>query len=103
MTRMREPESAGFTPLGKIVSFLLIVGLIGAGLFIFKKKKQDAPPSDQSVPVASDATSTPRAAEKPAAADAAADVSAGLAETQMQVPRLDAPGAYQPQGDTIDV
>ena len=44
MTRMREPESAGFTPLGKIVSFLLIAGLIGAGLFIFKKKKHDAPP-----------------------------------------------------------
>ena len=103
MTRMREPESAGFTPLGKIVSFLLIAALIGAGLFIFKKKKQDLPPSDQSAPVASDTASAPRAADKAADTAANADVSAGLAETQMQVPRLDAPGAYQPQGDTIDV
>jgi NitT/TauT family transport system substrate-binding protein len=95
---MREPEHAGFTPLGKIVSFLLIAGLIGAGVFIFKKKKHDDGAREHA---GTTARETPTAGD--AAARTGSEEGAGLSETQMTVPRLDPPGAYQPQGDTIDV
>jgi NitT/TauT family transport system substrate-binding protein len=103
MTRMQETSGAGFTPLGKIVSFLLIAGLIGAGVWIFSKKKAtqgDRGPSAGGT-VSSEARSAKGDGEKEGGGGGEAP--AGLVETQTQVPRLDAAGAYQPQGDVVDI
>jgi hypothetical protein len=104
------PSSPGFTVLGKIVSFLLIAGLIGAGPVDLHEEEV--------------ATRAGRARRRrvgragrrigrrqrvrawrewAAAGGAAAGEVVKLEETQTQVPQLDAPGTYQPQGDVIDV
>ena len=50
MTRMHQPptERPGLTGLGKVVSFLLVVGLVALGVFIFTRKsreRQAGPPA----------------------------------------------------------
>src|SRR5687767_10485375 len=101
MTRMnqRMPEGgggAGFTALGKIVSLLLILGLLGAGFWVFTKTKNR---SEQASKAGGDA----KQAADPGEGDGKGGAIEGIVETQTAVPRLDPPGAYQPNGDTIDI
>jgi NitT/TauT family transport system substrate-binding protein len=115
MTRMNDTQGTGFTPLGKIVSFLLIAGLVGAGAWVLTRNK--AAPTKQTASTG-DAGAGKQGTDGPPAGavrtgggrdakggDAGGSATAleGLAETQTAVPSLGAAGAYVPQGDTIDL
>lgn len=104
MTRMNQTQGPGFTPVGKIVSFLLIAALVGAGVWVFTRKK--APDANPTTPVADARSGTAAPDARVVAGDRGGGGEAapeGLVETQSAVPRLDPPGPYEPQGDTIDV
>lgn len=102
MTRMNDTQGTGFTGLGKIVSFLLIAGLIAAGVWVFTRKggsnTEGPAPSGQASPGRVQSGNDGGAG---GGGDAAA--LEGLAETQMAVPSLGVAGAYAPQGDTVDI
>lgn len=107
---MRDPRSKnggpGLTGLGKLVTFLLIVGLIGLGIWVMTKKRTKPPVDARS-------TESTRTGDEPAQArrdgEAPPAVSPGeprpeeLVETQFEVPRLDPAQPYKPTGNTIDV
>jgi NitT/TauT family transport system substrate-binding protein len=71
-----------FTPLGKLLSLLLIGGLIGLGVYMVRQGSTDEPPP---------------------AGDTEAEGGAEIAEVQIEVPRLAAPAAYQPRDNTVDL
>src|SRR3712207_6735526 len=99
---MPPPESrggassgTGLTLLGKLVSFLLIVGLIALGVFVFTRSRggDDARPrggdyARKGDDTTSGTTGTTTGAGGESPAEAAPEE---LAETQTSVPTLDAP------------
>ena len=111
MSRSNPPplpqrSGPGLTGLGKLMSFVLVAGLIGLGVFVMTKrgKKPAEPPGGPGAPQSTDAGST---AARSVPADAgpadAGPPPEALAETMYEVPKLDPPGPYQPKGDTIEV
>src|SRR5690349_18487578 len=92
----QSPQAGGgssLTLLGKLISFVLVVGLVGLGAWIVLKKKDK--PADSSTPPAQNAGATSSAKVSFDASD--------LVETQTSVPRLTAPAAYVPQNNIVDV
>lgn len=101
MTRSNPPPlpqttGGGLTGLGKLVSFVLVIGLIGLGVFVMTKRGNNAqkPAGPSEAPVPADATG--------ATGDGGAPTVA-LAETMREVPKLDPAAPYQPRGDTIEI
>lgn len=91
---MTQPSSApGLTGLGKFITFLLVAGVIGIGVWVAMRswnKPVDAPVAqNQAAPA-----NTP-----PLASLDTSD----LAETRTEIPALAAPVAYVPQNNTIDI
>ncbi len=78
-----------FTFLGKFLSFVLVAGLIGLGLYLLRREGVWRLPGDPVAP-----------ADAPA--DEASDGPA-LADVQVAVPQLSAPAPYVPKDGTIDV
>ena len=84
------------TAKGKIVLTLLILGVLGLGVWKWLPKLT----SQGSNPPTASQTSEPGKART----DSAATVQAAeLVETQTEVPKLAAPGAYQPKDNTVEI
>jgi NitT/TauT family transport system substrate-binding protein len=85
------------TTKGKIVLTLLILGVLGLGVWKWLPKLtsqgSNPPPASQS--------SEPGQARTDSAA--ATVQAAELVETQTEVPKLSAPGAYQPKDNTVEI
>ena len=102
MTRNNPPPlpqtpGPGLTGLGKLVSFLLVIGLIGLGVFVMKKSGgRRAGPAEVPTVGGSDPS-------RPPAPEEAGPPPEALAELMEDVPKLDPPAPYQPRGDTIDI
>lgn len=65
---MRDANSAGLTPVGKILSFLMIVALLGLGVWLMVRDgDQAAPPARQEAqaPSGSDVAQAPAAGRPP--------------------------------------
>lgn len=77
-------QEPGLTSLGKIISIAMVVGVIGLGVFVFKKKAGDAPSPQGSSPMAKVAPE-------------------GLSETATSVPSLAAPEPYHMENNILDV
>lgn len=116
MVRMNDPTTPagpGFTGLGKLVSFLLVAGLIGLGVFVMTRRGGDktaGPPSTPSAPSAGDTTGAGRTAAGRTPTGRETDEAGVFAmsaedvvEPMTEVPRLDPPAPYQPRGDTIEI
>jgi NitT/TauT family transport system substrate-binding protein len=82
--------------LGKLISLLLIAGLIGLGIYMVVREK-DPPPSP--------ATPTSAAPASDPSADPGGSIVGAkeLVETKLEVPRLPPPGTYTPKDKTLDV
>lgn len=87
------------TTLGKIVFGLLILVLIGTGVFVVTRKAKPTPPPDQQTPA-------PVAAQQAAPAaptGTLADLQKLLVETKPFPERLTQVGTYQPKDNTIEI
>lgn len=89
---MSEQPQARFTPLGRLISILLIAGLIAAGVYMIQGRRSGS--SDPGP--GSGKTGTPASGEKSGPAP-------DVAEVQTEVPALDPPAPYTPQNNTVDV
>lgn len=96
-----EGGSGGFTPLGKFVSLLMILGLIGLGGYVAFKRMQPAP-----------ARHTPGTSSHSATKDNPAPASGDRTEplgdlavtaAQPSVPTLALPAAYTPKDNTVEI
>lgn len=83
-------QKTGLTPLGILLSVVIVLGLLGFGAFILLKDKS-APASAQ--PTAQAAASSPDDAEG----------AVGTVETQYEVPRLEPSAPYIPKDNIIDI
>ena len=92
-------SGGGRSSVGKLLSILLIVGLIGLGIYLLIRGNPGAP----AAPVGSAVTAAAASAPAPSAANEDAGAPPALAETKFDVPRLPPPATYVPKGDTIDV
>jgi NitT/TauT family transport system substrate-binding protein len=102
---MQDPRGgaggSGLTGLGKLVSFVLIAGLIGLGVYVMKGRNARPRDADVQSPGGGGGSQARVAGDSPGGDGGTAPEE--LAETQTSVPRLDAPQPYKPRGDTIDV
>jgi NitT/TauT family transport system substrate-binding protein len=90
-------KTSGSSGLGKLISLLLIAGLIGLGIYMVVGREGAPPPEPSPV-----ATAVPK--EEPD--DASGDAIVGakeLVDTKLEVPRLPPPGTYTPKDKTVDV
>ena len=85
----------GLTGLGKLVSFLLVIGLIGLGVFVMKKA------SSRSADSGGGGVATGEQGD--GGEGAAGTPPVELADLMEEVPTLDPPAAYQPKGDTVEI
>src|SRR5687768_10718682 len=85
------------TAKGKVFLTLIILGVLGFGVWKWLPKlKTEAP----GAPTTSQTSDPGQARTETAAATAQA---AELAETQTEVPKLATPGAYQPKDNTVEI
>lgn len=82
-------QESGLTPLGKVLSTLMVAALIGVGIFVFKKKSAD-PAQDR--PAASQ--------NQPGHTEAAEE---GFSETLTGPPTLSPPEPYRMKDNVLDV
>jgi NitT/TauT family transport system substrate-binding protein len=90
-----QPPSAGLTPLGKILSFLIVVGLIGLGVWVFQRQEGAKQNQQAAQQAAQQSTGGSAGAAAPAAA-ATAGAAAAAATTGGAAPAgggLEAPDA----------
>ena len=96
----------GLTPLGKLISFLLVAGLIGLGVFVLTRRGASnnnnggGAGGTGSVATTSDPASSGRATDEASVFAMSAE---DVVEPASEVPRLDPPAPYQPKGNTIEV
>jgi NitT/TauT family transport system substrate-binding protein len=90
MTNEQSPSG-----LGKIISLVAVVALIGLGLYVVLRNGDDE--AAPAVPEAGTAATAP--APAPAPGEAPADLE--LAESKFEVPRLSAPAAYEPKDPKV--
>ncbi len=85
-------QKSGLTPLGVIISILLIGALLGLGAFVLTREQKPA------------STSSTSAGEKASGdASASAGAAAGTVETLREVPKLDPSAPYTPKDNIIDI
>lgn len=87
---MSEQPQARFTPLGRLISILMIAGLIAAGVYMIRGGS-----SDQS---AKDGKAGPSGGESSSSGPAPE-----VQEAKLEVPSLDAAAPYTPKDNTIDL
>jgi NitT/TauT family transport system substrate-binding protein len=98
------PSGPGLTGLGKFITFVLVAGLIGLGIFVVTKRGETRrPASSASQDGAQSAGAGGSVAGRSAAPQAAKFNADEVVDTMAEVPKLDAPGPYQPKGDTIEI
>lgn len=83
----------GLTLLGKLVTVVLIFGLLGLGAFLFLKKDEPQPPAPAPTPTATPTPTKDPNKEPPSV----------VCETKFEVPKLAAPGNYEFKNNTIDL
>ena len=87
---MSEQPQARFTPLGRLISILLVAGLVALGVYMISGR--------------GDKTDTPGSTAKPGGSGSTSSGPAPeVAEVQNEVPKLDPPAAYQFQNNTVDL
>ncbi len=96
-----QRTGAGLTILGKLLSVLLITGLIGGGFYLIKSRSAK-PRSADGTATAGDADAKGRA-EGSQTTGNGATAAAGVTEIQAQVPRLDPAAPYVPKDNTVDI
>jgi NitT/TauT family transport system substrate-binding protein len=95
---MNNQQSSGLTILGKLISALIVLALVGVGAYLVLKPGGSRPsPSPQP-----NGQVVGRGDPSPADEQNAAPT-IELAETLRRVPTLDAPAAYVPKDNTIDI
>ena len=87
---MSEQPQARFTPLGRLISILMIAGLIAAGVYMIRGGSSDKP--------AGDGKSAPGGG-----ASAPSGPAPEVQEAKLEVPALDPPAPYTPKDNTIDL
>ena len=92
-------ENAGLTPLGKLISVVLIVGLLGTGVYVLTREPKPVPPPPHGGVGPPSAVPVPQAAPVGPAANPAAL----QCEMRTEVPRLDPPGVYQVKNNIVEV
>lgn len=86
-----QPQSR-FTPLGRLISILLIAGLVALGVYMISGRDKTAPAGGGSGAPGSTSGSGKSSGPAPE-----------LADVKFEVPRLDAAAPYTPQNNTIDL
>lgn len=89
-------KKAGLTPLGFIITVLLIAGLIALGAFILMRGEKPAPTAATSTPSSPASQTTP-------ATPGEGNESAATVETQTEVPKLTPSAPYAPKDNTVDI
>lgn len=96
------PDNGGPRPtfLGRLLTFVLIAGLIGGGLYMVR----DQLPLEQLGlgDLLGEKSATP-SNDPSEAADATADGESGVVEVMAEVPRLDAAAPYEPVGGVVEI
>ena len=89
---MSEQPQARFTPLGRLISILMIAGLIAAGVYMIRGGSGRSSGDGKSGPGGS--TGSSKAPSGPAPE---------VQEAQMEVPSLDAAAPYTPKDNTLEI
>src|SRR4051812_6076563 len=98
------PPGPGLTGLGKFITFVLVAGLIGLGIFVVTKSGKNKYSTDRSQDAVRSGDSGGGSGAGRSATPQAAKFNADeVVDTMAEVPKLDPPGAYQPKGDTIEI
>lgn len=95
----------GLTGLGKFVSFILIVGLIGLGVYLLRGSNSQ-PPVPAPVPVTPDKSQPPNTSSGTALTPPPPSGKLDAKEvvpTKFEVPRFPPPVTYKPKGSVLDV
>jgi NitT/TauT family transport system substrate-binding protein len=95
-------ESTGLTGLGKLLSFLLVIGLVGLGAYVVLEKNKHTVPATPAAPN-NGGTAGGQQVATPATPVADNFEAKELVDTKTSVDQLPLPGVYEPQGDTIEV
>lgn len=107
---MTDQQNPSLTPIGRVISFLLVVGLLAFGGYVVWSRMQRSASTPQSTSAAPSGAPQGNAADPFAAAQArtvaaasgAADVNTRSAVLH-QVPSLGAAGTYQMKDNTLDI
>jgi len=83
-------QKSGLTPLGVIISILLIGALLGLGAFVLTREEKPA-----------SASST--ASQEKSSGESSSSAAAGTVETLREVPKLDPSAPYTPKDNIIDI
>jgi NitT/TauT family transport system substrate-binding protein len=94
-------SGSGLTFLGKLFSFVLVLGLVGLGGYILLHKNKPAAPADVGQTAVTPAQ--PTAPDAGTGAPAALDTSDLADNPRSDAPKLVPAIAYVPQGNTIDI
>jgi NitT/TauT family transport system substrate-binding protein len=87
-----EQPQARFTPLGRLISILMIAGLVGLGVYMIQGGRSEQP-SD----------SGKSGSGSPGAGAGSSGPAPEVQEAKLEVPSLDAPAPYTPKDNTIDL
>src|SRR5687768_13840526 len=109
MTRSNPPplpqtSGPGLTGLGKLVSFILVAGLIGLSVWVRTRGRGEK--RDETTAQEGGGAGTTAVRRVPSALTAQPDTSPPpeqLADLMTEVPKLDPPGTYQPKGDVVEI
>src|SRR5688572_30999743 len=98
-------ERTGLTWLGKLISFVMIAGLIAVGVYLVKQRGVKVPGAGGDHPSSSshDATAASGNASSAGRTSEGGAAPAEPAEMKTEVPRLDAAAPYVPKDNTIDI
>lgn len=92
-------QEPGLTPLGKILSYLVIFGLLAVGGYVVLNKKSAPPSSDG--PAAIHGTS--QTATQPAAKEAPSEEAAAVVEPLQATPRLPSAAPFVPKDNVVEI
>ena len=108
MTRSNPPplpqtSGPGLTGLGKLVSFILVAGLIGLGVWVMTRGRGEKRDDTTSQTGGAGTTAVRTESSARTAQPDNSPPPEQLAELMTEVPKLDPPGTYQPKGDVIEI
>src|SRR5689334_14700308 len=103
---MSNPQSSGtgLTVLGKLISAVLVLALVGFGVWmVLNKNKPAGQGASGGWGTTNNGSGGGTAARGGAPAKATSFDTKELEETQTSIPKLDPPGTYTPQNNIVDV
>src|SRR5947209_5063462 len=96
---MSNPTSGtGLTGLGKLLSVLLVVGIIALGGWVVMKRMNKAADNTTTQTAKTGGSSAAGGGNANSKFDAS-----DLVETEFKQPKLDPPGTYVPQNNVVDI